>query len=322
MKVFITGIEGFVGSHLARHLADRGHEVSGIYFVEPVADLSFARTAHCDVRDAARLRQELAAAAPDAVIHLAAISSVVIAEQNLADTFDINVRGTLNLLEALRTLGDTIPHRVSGPRVLLVSSCEVYDRSAGNGGKLDERAAVKPLNHYSFTKLSMEHVGRYFFERFDMDVVTLRPFSHTGPGQSTNFVFPSVARQIAEAEAGRREPEIAVGNTDVSRDYTDIRDICAAYVLALEKAAQGETYNITSEQVLKIGDGIHQLVALSRVPIAMKVDAGRQRKESLLLAGSSSKFRAATGWQAEYNIGQTLRDLLEFERKRLADGRR
>jgi GDP-4-dehydro-6-deoxy-D-mannose reductase len=309
-KVFITGIEGFVGSHLARHLADRGHEVSGVYFVEPVADLSFARIVRCDVRNAAQLKQELAATRPDSVIHLAAISSVVIAEQNLADAFDINVRGTLNLLEALR---ESAP----GARVLLVSSCEVYDRSAGNGGKLDEQAAVKPPNHYSFTKLGMEQVGRYFFERFDMDVVTLRPFSHTGPGQSTNFVFPSVARQIAEAEAGRRKPEIVVGNTDVSRDYTDIRDICVAYALALEKSVKGETYNITSEQVLKIGDGIRQLVALSRVPIAMKVDAGRQRKESVLLAGSSARFRAATGWQAKYDISQTLRDLLEHERRRL-----
>jgi GDP-4-dehydro-6-deoxy-D-mannose reductase len=261
-----------------------------------------------------QLRQELAAARPDAVIHLAAISSVVIAEQNLAEAFDINVRGTLNLLEALR-------ESASGARALLVSSCEVYDRSAGNGGKLDERAALKPANHYSFTKLAMEQVGRYFFERFGLDVVMMRPFSHTGPGQSTNFVFPSVARQIAEAEAGRRKPEIAVGNTDVSRDYTDIRDICAAYELALTKSARGETYNITSEQVLKIGDGIRQLAALSRVPIEVKVAAERQRQESILLAGSSTRFRTATGWQAKYEISQTLRDLLEYERKRPAGGR-
>jgi GDP-4-dehydro-6-deoxy-D-mannose reductase len=309
-RAFVTGIEGFVGTHLARYLADRGHEVSGICFVEPTADLSFARVSRCDIRDAGQLKRELSPARPYTVVHLAAISSVVIAEQNLAEAFDINVRGTLNLLEGLR---ESAP----GARLLLVSSCEVYDRVAGSGGKLDEQAAVKPLNHYSFTKLSMEQVGRYFFERSGLDVVTLRPFSHTGPGQSTNFVFPSVARQIAEAEAGRRNPEIVVGNTDVSRDYTDIRDICAAYALALEKSTRGETYNITSEQVLKIGDGIRQLVALSRVPIAMKVDAGRQRKESVLLAGSSARFRAATGWQAKYDISQTLCDLLEYERHRL-----
>jgi GDP-4-dehydro-6-deoxy-D-mannose reductase len=309
-RVFITGIEGFVGSHLARHLADKGHDVSGVFFVDPVADLSFAHVARCDVRNAVQFQQELAAAQPDCVIHLAAISSVVIADRNLTEAFHINVRGTLNLLEAIRQL------RLR-TRVLLVSSSEVYDRQAGNGSKLDEQAAVKPLNHYSFTKLCAEQTGRYFLDRYDQDIVILRPFSHTGPGQSTNFVFPSVAQQIAEAESDRRKPEIEVGNTDVSRDYSDIRDICAAYELALDKTVKGDTYNITSEQVLKIGDGINYLLSLSRVPITAKVDAGRKRTESVLLAGSSAKFRAATGWHARYDIHQTLRDLLEYERRRL-----
>lgn len=310
-RVFITGIEGFVGSHLARHLAGRGCDVSGVFFADPIADLSFAHVVRCDIRNAGELLHELAAAKPDFVIHLAAVSSVVIAEQNLTDAFHINVRGTLNLLEAIRELQ-------IDPRVMLVSSSEVYDRQTGNGAKLDEQAAVRPVNHYSFTKLCAEQTGRYFIGRYGQDVVILRPFSHTGPGQSLNFVFPSVAHQIAEAETGRRKPEIQVGNTDVSRDYTDIRDICAAYELALERTERAETYNITSEQVLKIGDGIKYLVSLSRVPIAVTVDASRQRQESVLLAGSGARFRAATGWRAQYDIKQSLRDLLEYERHRLA----
>jgi GDP-4-dehydro-6-deoxy-D-mannose reductase len=309
-RVLITGIEGFVGSHLARHLADRGYDVSGILLVDPVVDLSFAHVARCDVRNAKELQRELAAVRPDFVIHLAAISSVVIAEQNFTDAFHINVRGTLNLLEAVRQLH-------VDPRVLLVSSGEVYDWQTGDGAKLNEQAAVRPMNYYSFTKLCAEQTGRYFIGRYGQNVVILRPFSHTGPGQSLNFVFPSVAHHIAEAEAGRRKPEIQVGNTDVSRDYTDIRDICAAYELALEGTVKGETYNITSEQVLRIGEGINYLVSLSRVPITVTVDASRQRQESVLLAGSSAKFRAATGWKAQYDIKQSLRDLLEYARHRL-----
>jgi GDP-4-dehydro-6-deoxy-D-mannose reductase len=309
-SVFLTGIEGFVGSHLARHLADKGYSVSGIYFVDPVADLSFAHIVRCDVRDAGELRREMAAVKPDFVIHLAGISSVVIAEQNLTEAFQVNVRGTLSLLEAIQQLQ-------LSTRMLLVSSSEVYDRQTGKGAKLDEQAAVKPLNHYSFTKLCAEQTGRYFIDRYGQDIVILRPFSHTGPGQSTNFVFPSVAHQIAEVEAGTHRPEIEVGNTEVGRDYTDIRDICHAYELALTRTRKGETYNITSEQVLKIGAGINYLVSLSRTPITVKVDASRKRQENVMLAGSSAKFRAATGWKAQYEIKQSLCDLLEYERQRL-----
>jgi GDP-4-dehydro-6-deoxy-D-mannose reductase len=203
-------------------------------------------------------------------------------------------------------------------RVLVVSSSEVYARPAGDGEKLGEQAAVKPLNHYAFTKLCAEQIGHYFADRHGLDVVILRPFSHTGPGQNTNFVFPSVARQIAEVEAGTRKPEIEVGNTEVSRDYTDIRDICAAYELALMKTAKGELYNITSENVMKIGDGIRFLIAQCRVPIAVKVAANRVRQESVLFAGSSARFRVATGWQPCYDIHQTLADLLDYERRKLA----
>jgi len=146
----------------------------------------------------------------------------------------------------------------------------------------------------------------------------LRPFSHTGPGQGADFVFASVAQQIAEAEAGKRRPEIEVGNVGVSRDYVDIRDICRAYELALSGTVSGEIYNVTSERPMRIGEGIDYLVSLARRPIAVKVAADRVRREESLLAGSSAKFRAATGWQAEIDIRQTLRDLLEYERGRLS----
>lgn len=311
-SVFITGIEGFVGTHLARHLADKGFQVSGCFFVAPLADLSFARVRYCDIREGAQLPAQLAEERPDFIVHLAAVSSVAIAEQDFAGTVDVNVRGTLRLLEAVRQLE-------TRPRLLIVSSSEVYDRSADSGGRLEEAAPLRPMNNYAFSKLLSEEVGRYFASRYDLDVVILRPFSHTGPGQSTNFVFPWVARQIAEAEAGRRTPEIEVGNVAVSRDYTDIRDICRAYELALTKAAKGETYNVTSEQLLRVGDGIDYLLSRARIPIRIKVAAKRQRQEGAILAGSSAKFRAATGWRAEIDVKQTLQDLLEYQRLLVKD---
>jgi GDP-4-dehydro-6-deoxy-D-mannose reductase len=311
-KVFITGIEGFVGSHLARHLHSRGYEVSGLFFVAPLADFSYARIRYCDIRDAAQLEPQLAEAKPDCVVHLAATSSVAIAEQDFGGTMDVNVKGTLRLLDAI--------HRLTpASRVLLISSSEVYDRTGSSPARLEETSPIKPMNNYAFSKLMAEQVGQYFTDRHGMDIVTLRPFSHTGPGQNTNFVFPSVARQIAEVEEGRREPEIEVGNTSVSRDYTDIRDVCRAYELALTKAQKGEVYNVTSEQIMRIGEGIEYLVSLSRIPIAVKVAPGRQRQEGTLLAGSSAKFRAATGWQSEIDIKQTLKDLLDYQRVLVRD---
>lgn len=310
-KVFITGIEGFVGTHLARHLAMRGYQVSGIFFVTPVGDLSFARVSYCDICNAAQLRNLLAQEQPEFIIHLAAVSSVVIAEQDFAGALRVNVEGTLNLLAAV--------HQLQLPcRVLVISSSEVYDRRAP-AGRLDESAPVCPLNNYAFTKLQAEQLALYFVRRHDLDLVILRPFSHTGPGQSTNFVFPSIARQIAEAELGRRAPEIQVGNIDVSRDYTDVRDICRAYELALTRTVKGETYNVTSEHLLRIGEGINYLLSLARVPVKLKVQPERQRVEAAMLAGSSAKFRQATGWRPEIDIHQTLTDVLEYQRRVVRD---
>ena len=309
-SVFITGIEGFVGSHLARYLFDNGYQVSGLRMAEPVADLSFARVHIGDVRDCAAVQALLASAAPDFIIHLAAISSVRIAEQDPGRAVQVNVLGTTQLLEAVRIAAPAA-------RVLVVSSSDVYNSLAGKDGRFDEDAAVRPMNVYALTKLCAENVGRYYVDRHGLNVVILRPFSHTGPGQSTDFVFPSVARQIAQAEAGQRAPEIEVGNTDVSRDYTDIRDVCRAYRLALTGGVKGDIFNITSEQLLRIGDGIDYLVSLAKVPIAVRVGAGRVRREKTVLAGSSARFRAATGWQPEIDVRQTLRDVLEYERGRV-----
>jgi GDP-4-dehydro-6-deoxy-D-mannose reductase len=312
MKVFITGIEGFVGIHLARLLHDQGHSVSGFFYVAPVSDLSFARIQYCDIRNPGQLHEQLVASAPDSIVHLAGISSVAIAEQDFAGTLAVNVQGSMHLLEANRSLP-------TPARVLLVSSSEVYGRSAGSSERLSETSPCRPQNNYAFSKYVAEATGHYYADRYGLDIVTLRPFSHTGPGQSSNFVFPSVARQIAEAEAGRRPPEIEVGNLDVSRDYSDVRDICQAYSLALTRAEPGQTYNVTSEQVLRIGEGIDYLVAQARVPIAVKVSPARKRQENPLLAGSSAKFRSATGWRPEQSIRQTLTDLLEYQRVLVRD---
>ncbi|MBN2537690.1 GDP-mannose 4,6-dehydratase [candidate division WOR-3 bacterium] len=308
-RVLITGIEGFVGRHLAGRLLESGHKVIGIHLA-PCTGLDRVEL-HChDIRDFEFLRAVLADARPERVVHLAAVSSVAESETHVLETYDVNAVGTLRLLEAVRQ---------SAPRarVLLVSSAEVYGRGPA-AGPFTEQSPALPVSPYALSKLAAEEAGRFSHRAFGLDVVILRPFSHTGPGQSPRFVFPTVARRIAELErAGGGVIEL--GNLDTRRDYTDVRDICRAYELALERCEPGETYNITSSRPVLIRDGVEALCRLARVPVEYRTVAERLRERDIpLLSGSSDRFVQATGWRPEIPFDQTLTDLLAYWRTRVA----
>jgi GDP-4-dehydro-6-deoxy-D-mannose reductase len=159
--------------------------------------------------------------------------------------------------------------------------------------------------------------GKFYSRAFGLDVVMLRPFSHTGPGQTTTFVFPKVAEGIVRIERGQSEPVIEMGNLEVRRDYTDVRDIVRAYALALERCAAGETYNVTSGRPILLKDAVDRLCSLARVPVAVRSSAARFRPHDIpLLTGDPSKFMAVTGWKPEIPFSQTLSDLLDYYRAR------
>ena len=305
-RILVTGIEGFVGGHLARHLTASGQTVFGLHWADAPADLP-GELHKGDVCDFDGTRSLLEKTRPDGIIHLAGLSSVALSESRQMTTYEVNAFGTLKLLEAVRQLQLKC-------RITLISSADVYGRS--NVGKpLNEDLPSLPLSPYALSKHMTGEAGRFYHRAFGLDVVILQPFSHTGPGQATTFVFPKVANAIAQVERGKREPTIEMGDLQVRRDYTDVRDVVRAYLLAMERCASGETYNVTSGKPVEIKEGVDYLCGLARVPVQVKSLAAKFRPHDIpLLTGDPSKFAAATGWEPEIPFTQTLSDLLDYYR--------
>jgi len=305
-RILVTGIEGFAGGHLARQLTSAGHEVIGLHWADAQPGLP-AQLHRGDICDFDATRALLEATKPDGIIHLAGLSSVALSESHQMTTYEVNALGTLKLLEAVRQLQ-------SKCRVILISSADVYGR-ANVGRPLNEDLPSLPLSPYALSKHMTAEAGRFYHRAFGLDVVILRPFSHTGPGQTAAFVFPKVARAIVQIERGAAEPVIAMGNLEVRRDYTDVRDVVRAYALALEHCAGGETYNVTSGKPVVIKESVDYLCSLARVPVQVRSSAVEFRPHDIpLLTGDPSRFMAATGWKPEIPFTQTLSDLLEYYR--------
>ncbi|MBM3332680.1 NAD-dependent epimerase/dehydratase family protein [candidate division WOR-3 bacterium] len=305
-RILVTGIEGFAGGHLARHLTSAGHEVIGLHWADAPAGLP-GELHRGDVCDFDATRALLETTKPDGIIHLAGISSVALSESRQMTTYEVNALGTLKLLEAVRQL------RLKC-RLVLISSADVYGRS-NVGRALSEDLPSLPLSPYALSKHMTAEAGLFYHRAFGLDVVILRPFSHTGPGQTTAFVFPKVANAIARIERGQMEPVIVMGDLSVRRDYTDVRDVVRAYLLALGRCVAGETYNVTSGKPLMIREGVDYLCGLARVPVEISSSAAEFRPHDIpLLTGDPSKFMAATGWKPEIPFANTLSDLLDYYR--------
>jgi GDP-4-dehydro-6-deoxy-D-mannose reductase len=319
-KAFITGIEGFVGTYLASDLINKEYQVTGINLAELPANFPKIPVYQCDITDKKRLKEILAEVRPAAVFHLAAVSSVDTCEHYPETAFEINTQGTFNLFEALYELE-------INPKIILISSCEVYETKNQNRirlrrtkKKLNEKSIVRASSVYALTKICAEEVADFFANRHGLRITILRPFTHTGPGQSEKFVFPSVTKQIVEIEQGKRAPVIELGNIDVFRDYTDVRDMVKAYELAFLHCAPGEIYNVTSERTYSIRAGVETLIKLAQKPIEIKIDPEKVRQwGNQFLAGDSRKFRKATKWKPVIDFKTTLADLLEHSRQTIRD---
>ena len=305
-RILVTGIEGFAGGHLARHLSGIGHIVIGLHWADAPPGLP-AELHRGDICDFEGTRALLEATQPEGIVHLAGISSVAMSESHQLTTYEVNTLGTLKLFEAARQLELKC-------RVILISSADVYGRS-NVGRPLREDAPLQPLSPYALSRVMTCEAARFYHRTFGLDVVILRPFSHTGPGQTATFVFPKVARAIVQIERGASEPVIEMGDLQVRRDYTDVRDVVRAYALALERCAGGETYNVTSGKPIMIKEGVDYLCSLARVPVQVRSSAAEFRPHDIpLLTGDPSRFKVATGWQPEIPFTQTLSDLLEYYR--------
>ncbi len=321
MRVLITGITGFAGSHLADFVLqhDPRIEIHGTRrwrSKEDAADhLEGKVTFHeCDITDAHNVYRVIEEIKPERIFHLAAQSYIPASWDSPAETFHTNVVGQCNLLEAVKRL------RPSGydPIIQVAGSSEEYGKVAPEDLPITETNALHPLSPYAVSKVAQDYMAYQYWESFRIRTIRTRAFNHEGPRRGEVFVISNFCKQIAEIERESRPPVISVGNLEAVRDFTDVRDTVRAYWLATEHCEPGQVYNIASGVGHRIGDVLDQLLGLStRKDIAVKQDPQRMRPSDVpVLVGDSGKFREATGWVPRIPFEQTLRDSINYWRSR------
>ncbi|MBE0544975.1 MAG: GDP-mannose 4,6-dehydratase [Verrucomicrobia bacterium] len=323
MRVLITGITGFVGSHMAEYALAQGAEVFGACRwrsntenIEPLR--SKLHLVEADLRDQSSVQEMLAATKPDFIFHLAGQSQVMTSWQAPVETLQTNVIGQVHLLEAIRHRGGDFP------RVLVVGSSEEYGLVQEHELPVTEEQLLRPLSPYAVSKVAQDLLAHQYFRSYGIPCVRARAFNHDGPRRGEVFVTSAFARQVAEIEAGASEPVILVGNLKARRDYTDVRDIVRGYWLLLEKGAPGEVYNLCSGHSHAIQEILDFFLASSAVRgIEVREDASRLRPSDVPnLVGSAAKVHAATGWTPTISFEETLKDVLEYWRERVRRAQR
>jgi GDP-4-dehydro-6-deoxy-D-mannose reductase len=320
MRVLVTGVSGFVGGHLAEHLVAEGDQVVGLSasgrWPPGLEDLSRqVRNEPFDLAaaDEAALADLLARKRPEAIYHLAAQANPQASVSDPRGTWALNLGGALNLLEAVKASG-------LRPRVVLVGSGVSYGNPSAEHMPVSESCPLRPNNPYAASKAAADLLGIQHFLAHGTDVVIVRPFNHAGPRQSPSYVLGGLARQVAEVEAGRRD-RVEVGNLDVVRDFTDVRDVVRGYRLLAGRGVAGEVYNLGSGRGTRLADALEVLRRSARTPVDVFVDPARVRPvDQPLLVADPSRLRAATGWEPRFAIEQTLADMLEYWRDALAHG--
>jgi GDP-4-dehydro-6-deoxy-D-mannose reductase len=311
MRALVTGVSGFVGGHLAEHLTGMGDLVVGLSSSGrwPAGREAIGRAVRIEPFDLASgddagLADLIARKQPEAIYHLAAQANP---QQSVTDprgTWALNLGGTLTLLEAVKASG-------LKPRVVLVGTGICYGNPGPEFLPVKEDCPLRPNNPYAASKAAADILGIQHHLSHGTDVVMVRPFNHSGPGQSSSYVLGALSRQVAEVEAGKK-PRVEVGNLDVVRDFTDVRDVVRGYRLLAEKGVAGEVYNLGSGRGTRLSDALDFLRSKATVPVEVFIDPARVRPvDQPLLVADASKLRAATGWEPTYSIEQTLADMLD-----------
>jgi len=315
-KVFITGITGFVGSHLSDLCIENNLEVTGNYlFEDELNNIQHLKDKvellKCNITDESYLHKFLKTKKPDFIFHLAAKSHVGFSWKDRKETLSVNFMGTANLLEIIRNLDYET-------RILLVGSAEEYGK-VNTSERIKEDFPLKPTSPYAVSKVASEMLGYQYCISDDMKIIMVRAFNHTGPRQHPSFVCSDFARQISKIETGQEPPVINVGNLDIYRDFSDVRDVARAYLSLLEKGASGEVYNVCSGKAVSIKSMLDQLLKLSTVKIDIKVSKDRYRNVDLpVLSGNNEKIKKAVGWEPGIPLIKTLEDLLNDWRDKIS----
>ena len=298
MRAFVTGGTGFVGGWLERHLQQCGDEVV-------IADDDL------DITDSPAVVKAVEEAAPDAVYHLAALTHVGESWEAPEETFRVNALGTLSLVEALRR----VP---APPRMLLVSSAEVYGVVTSEDLPLTESSPLRPTTPYAVSKVAAEFVAMQAFLAHGLPVITARAFNHAGPGQSPRFVVSSLARQVAALERAG-ESVLRVASLTPRRDLTDVRDVVRAYRLLMERGTPGEVYQVCSGVAVAVQEIADRLLKIAGTDAVIELDPELARPVDVpVLVGDPNRLHDATGWEPGYELDETLTDTLSWWREQLA----
>ncbi|HET9952358.1 MAG TPA: GDP-mannose 4,6-dehydratase [Candidatus Eisenbacteria bacterium] len=316
MRVFVTGVAGFVGRHLLDSWGP-GAEFHGADHLPldamPGGEALKPRLASyraLDITEAGATAAAVREIQPDAVVHLAAQSSGAASLLDPVGTYRVNALGSLHLLEAVRT-------GAPGATLLLVGSADAYG-SGGAGSLIREDAPLRPANPYGLSKAAQDALGELYAATYRARVVRTRTFSHTGPGQRPQFALAAFAEQIARVDAGLQPPEIRVGNLDAVREYGDVRDVVAAYRALVERGEPGEAYNVCTGEGHRLRDLLDRLLALAGVRATVVSDPSRVRSRDVdHVVGDPAKIRARTGWTPRVPLERTLTDLYQDARARV-----
>lgn len=321
MRVLITGVTGFVGSHMAEFALAQGAEVFGACRwrsnTENIDHIkNQINVVEMDLRDSSSVRETLVKTKPDYVVHLAGQSYVFASWHAPAETLTTNAIGQVNLLEAIRHEGAPFP------RVLIACSSEEYGLVQEQDLPITEETALQPLSPYAVSKVAQDFLGFQYSRNYGIPCFRVRAFNHEGPRRGESFVTSTFARQIAEIEAGLLEPVLMVGNLKAHRDYTDVRDIVRGYWLVLEKGEAGEVYNLCSGRTWAVQEILDFLLTQSKVKgIEVREDPARLRPSDMpLVVGSAEKICKRTGWVPEIPFEQTLRDVMNYWRDKISHG--
>lgn len=310
MKALIIGGAGFVGGYLIRELNNAGWEVYATCL--PNEEITGECKAYkLDILSKDEIKPLLDEIKPDVIYHLAALSSVSVSWKKPQLTAEINIIGTINVLEAARDA------ERRDMKILLIGSGEEYGFIREGACPLSESEPLNPGNIYAATKACQGMIGEIYARAYKMDIVMVRAFNHSGPEQLPIFVIADFCKQIAEIEAGMHEPVMSVGNLSAMRDFTDVRDVVKAYKLLGEKGVSGKVYNVGRGKAVTIQYILDTAVGMAKTPIEVKHDPARMRASDIpLIEPDISRINADTGWKAEISIEQTIKDTLDYWREK------
>lgn len=316
-KILITGITGFVGSHLTEYLLKHSSNIQLFGTTRSLIDRSdktFAQVKllHAELTNQKDVSNIIETVRPDEVYHLAALSSPAESFKSPTETITNNVSAQVNLFEALRV------HDLLSTKVIIITSSDMYGLVKPKDIPIDEETSFNPNSPYAVSKITQDYLAFQYHLSYKMPIIRVRPFAHVGPKQNDKFVIASFAKQIASIEKGIQEPILKVGNLEAKRDFTDVRDMVKAYTLLMKKGVPGEAYNIGSGKSRKIIEVLNKLLTLSSTQITTSVDAERMRPSDIPeLCCNYDKMHKLTGWKPEIPFDKTLEDILNYWRSKV-----